>query len=265
MRERQALDHLLESVRGGESAVRVLRGEAGIGKTALLGYCARQAVGCRLAQIAGVESELALPWAALHQLCAPLLDGLPALPEPQQQALRLAFGTASGGAPDRFLVGLAVLGLLAEASAQRPMVCLVDDAQWLDDASARVLGFVARRLLGESVALLLAVREVGDERRFPGLPTLTVERLTDDDARALLTAIVPGHLDQRVRDRIVADTGGNPLALLELVNGMSKPELAGGFALPPTASRVRPTPRPVRAAGTGTCGADPALDAAGRR
>ena len=118
MRERQALDHLLESVRGGESAVRVLRGEAGIGKTALLGYCARQAVGCRLAQIAGVESELALPWAALHQLCAPLLDGLPALPEPQQQALRLAFGTASGGAPDRFLVGLAVLGLLAEASAQ---------------------------------------------------------------------------------------------------------------------------------------------------
>jgi hypothetical protein len=150
-----------------------------------------------MAQIAVVESELALPWAALHQLCAPLLGSLPALPEPQQQALRLALGTASGGAPDRFLVGLAVLGLLAEASAQRPMVCLVDDAQWLDDASARVLGFVARRLLGESVALLLAVREVGDERRFPGLPTLTVERLTDEDARALLTAIVPGHLDQR--------------------------------------------------------------------
>jgi len=234
-RERQALDVLLGRVRGGESAVLVIRGEAGIGKTALLHYCARQAAGCQLAQIAGVESELALPWAALHQLCAPLLDGLPALPEPQQQALRLAFGTASGGAPDRFLVGLAVLGLLAEASAQRPMVCLVDDAQWLDDASARVLGFVARRLVGESVALLLAVREVGDERRFPGLPTLTVERLTDDDARALLTAIVSGHLDPRVRDRVVADTGGNPLALLELVNGMSKPELAGGFALPPTA------------------------------
>ena len=170
IRERQALDHLLESVRGGESAVRVLRGEAGIGKTALLRYCARQAAGCRVAQIAGVESELALPWAALHQLCAPLLDGLPALPEPQQQALRLAFGTASGASPDRFLVGLGVLGLLAEATAQRPMVCLVDDAQWLDDASAQVLGFVARRLLGESVALLLAVREAGDERRFPGLP-----------------------------------------------------------------------------------------------
>ncbi len=235
VRERQALDHLLENVRGGESAVRVLRGEAGIGKTALLRYCARQAAGCRVAQIAGVESELALPWAALHQLCAPLLGELPALPEPQQDALRLAFGTASGRAPDRFLVGLAVLGLLAEATAQRPMVCLVDDAQWLDDASTQVLGFVARRLLGESVALLFAVREAGDERRFPGLPAMTVQGLTDDDARALLTAAVPGHLDQQVRDRIVADTRGNPLALLELVNGMSKPELAGGFAVPPGA------------------------------
>ena len=235
VRERQALDHLLENVRGGESAVRVLRGEAGIGKTALLRYCARQAAGCRVAQIAGVESELALPWAALHQLCAPLLGELPALPEPQQDALRLAFGTASGSAPDRFLIGLAVLGLLAEASAQRPMVCLVDDAQWLDDASTQVLGFVARRLLGESVALLFAVRESGDERRFPGLPAMTVQGLTDEDARALLTEAAPGHLDQQVRDRIVADTRGNPLALLELVNGMSKPELAGGFASPPTA------------------------------
>ena len=144
-------------------------------------------------------------------------------------------GRRSGSAPDRFLVGLAVLGLLAEASAQRPMVCLVDDAQWLDDASTQVLGFVARRLLGESVALLFAVREAGDERRFPGLPAMTVQGLTDEDARALLTAAVPGHLDQQVRDRIVADTRGNPLALLELVNGMSKPELAGGFASPPTA------------------------------
>jgi DNA-binding CsgD family transcriptional regulator len=215
--------------------VRVLRGEAGIGKTALLRYCARQAAGCGLTQIAGVECELTLPWAALHQLCSPLLSGLPALPEPQQQALRLAFGTASGSAPDRFLVGLAVLGLLAEATDQRPMVCLVDDAQWLDGASTQVLGFVARRLLGESVALLLAVREAGDERRFPGVPALTVEGLTDEDARALLTAAVPGHLDQQVRDRIVADTRVNPLALLELVNGMSKPELAGGFAVPPTA------------------------------
>lgn len=231
-RERQALDGALDTVRGGLSAALVLRGEAGIGKTALLRYCARQATGCRLVQLAGVESEMQLPFAALHQLCAPLQGGLAALPEPQSQALRVAFGLAVGTTPDRFVVGLAVLSLLAEVAAARPLVCLVDDAQWLDEPSAQVLGFVGRRLLAESVLLLFAVREALDERMFSGLPALTVDGLTDEDARALLTAVVPGHLDERVRDRLVADTRGNPLGLLELAKGMTEAELAGGFAVP---------------------------------
>jgi AAA ATPase domain len=256
-RERQVLDGLLDRVRGGESAVLVIRGEAGIGKSALMRYCARQASGCRLVQIAGVESEMELPFAALHQLCGPMLGGLAALPEPQERALRVVFGLATGTAPDRFVVGLAVLSLLAENAAARPLGCLVDDAQWLDDASAQVLGFVGRRLLAESVLLLFAVREMADERMFPALPTLTVEGLTDEDARVLLTAAVPGHLDGRVRDRIVAETRGNPLGLLELARGLSEAELAGGFAGPPTASlpsrlqdhylqRVRALPEPTQ-------------------
>src|SRR5690242_6772666 len=236
-RERQALDGLLDRVRGGESAVLVIRGEAGIGKTALMRYCARQASGCQLAQIHGVESEMELPLAALHQLCTPMLSSLDALPEPQQRVLRVAFGLTSEPAPDRFVLGLAVLSLLAENAAARPLICLIDDAQWLDDASSQVLGFVARRLLAEPVGLLLAVRETAGERLFPGLPALPLEGLTDQDARGLLTAAVPGHLDERVRDRIVAETGGNPLGLLELARGMSEADLAGGFADPPQASR----------------------------
>ncbi len=256
-RERQGLDGLLDRVRGDESAVLVIRGEAGIGKTALMRYCARQASGCRLAQIHGVESEMELPLAALHQLCTPMLSSLDALPEPQQRALRVAFGLTVEPAPDRFVLGLAVLSLLAEKAAERPLVCLVDDAQWLDEASSQVLGFVGRRLLAEPVGLLLAVREAAGERLFPGLPALTLAGLTDEDARALLTAAVPGHLDERVRDRIVAETRGNPLGLLELTRGLSEAELAGGFAGPPTASlpsrlqdrylqRVRALPGPTQ-------------------
>ncbi|HEY1001932.1 MAG TPA: AAA family ATPase, partial [Streptosporangiaceae bacterium] len=236
VRERETLDGLLDRVRGGESAVLVVRGEAGIGKTALMRYCARQASGCRLAQVHGVESEMELPLAALHQLCTPMLDGQGALPEPQQRALRVAFGLAGGPAPDRFVLALAVLGLLAENAAVRPLVCLVDDAQWLDEASSQVLGFVGRRLLAEPVGLLLAVRETGGERLFPGLAELTVEGLTEEEAGALLTAAVPGHLDERVRARIVAETGGNPLGLLELARGMSESERAGGFADLPAAT-----------------------------
>jgi DNA-binding CsgD family transcriptional regulator len=231
-RERQALDALLDQVRGGESAVLVIQGEAGIGKTALVRYCARQASGCQLAQVHGVESEMELPLAALHQLCTPMLSSLDALPKPQQRALRVAFGLAAEPAQDRFALGLAVLSLLAENAAARPLVCLVDDAQWLDEASSQVLEFVGRRLLAEPVGLLFAVREAAGERLLPGLPTLTIEGLTDEDAAALLTAAVPGHLDKRVCDRLVAETGGNPLELLELARGMTEAELAGGFGGP---------------------------------
>ena len=256
-RERQRLDDTLDHVRGGHSAVLVLRGQAGVGKTSLLQYVARQATDCRITRITGVESELELPFAALHQLCGTVLEGLETLPEPQARALKVAFGLAEGNVPDRFVLGLAVLGLLAEAAANRPLVCVVDDAQWLDEATRQVLGVVGRRLDAESVLLLLAVRETPDEQPFPGLPDLVVEGLDDEDARVLLAAEVPGPLDDRVRDRLVAETGGNPLALLELVKGTSEAELAGGFAIPPTVTltghlqehylqRVRSLPAPTQ-------------------
>ena len=230
--EREALDRLLENVRGRQSAVLVVRGEAGIGKTALLRYAARQASGFRVAQIAGIESEMELPFAGLHQLCGPMLDRLGALPEPQRDALSVAFGLSSGEAPDRFLVALAALSLLAEVAEGRPLLCFVDDAQWLDAASAQVLGFVARRLLAESVAIVFAVREPSEERELAGLPELPLGGLDEEEARALLESVIPGRLDERVRDRIVAETRGNPLALLELPRTMTAAELAGGFALP---------------------------------
>jgi DNA-binding CsgD family transcriptional regulator len=244
------LDGMLDRVRRGQSAVLVLRGEAGIGKTSLMLYCARQASGCRVAQIVGVESELEMPFSALHQLCAPFLGHLQALPAPQQEALRTAFGMEAGIAPDLFVVGLAVLSLLTQVASERPLVCLVDDAQWLDERSRQVLGFVGRRLLAEPVLLLLAVREVGDESVLPSLTSETLEGLTAEDARALLAAAVPGQLDEQVRDRIVAETRGNPLQLLELQRAMSAGELAGGYGAPHRldpmeeryASRIRALP-----------------------
>src|SRR5215211_3745971 len=195
--ERELLDRLLENVRAGQSAVLVVRGEAGVGKTALLHYCARQASGFRVAKLGGVESEMELPFAGLHQLCAPMLGRLGALPEPQQAALCVALGLSSGPAPDRFLVALAALSLLAEVATERPLLCLVDDAQWLDAASSQVLGFVGRRLLAESVAIVLAVREPTGEREFLGLPELVVGGLPDMEARALLATVIPGRLDER--------------------------------------------------------------------
>jgi len=226
------LDRLLENVRGGQSAALVIRAEAGVGKTALLRYCARQAAGFRVEHIAGVESEMELPFAGLHQLCAPMLGRVAALPEPQQIALRVALGLESGDAPDRFLAGLATLSLLAEVAAERPLLCVVDDAQWLDATSAQVLGFAARRLLADSVAIVFAVRDPGEERELAGLTELSLSGLEDKDARSLLATVVPGRLDERVRDRIVAETRGNPLALLELPRGLSAAQLAGGFGLP---------------------------------
>jgi hypothetical protein len=230
--EREVLDRLLEDVRSGQSAVLVVRGEAGVGKTALVRYAARQAAGFRVAQIAGVESEMELPFAGLQQLCAPMLAKLETLPVPQRGALSVAFGLSSGDAPDRFLVALAALSLLSALAGERPLLCLIDDAQWLDSASIQVLGFVARRLLAESVAIVFAVREPSDERELVGLPDLPVAGLEAEDARALLATVIPGRLDERVRDRIVAESRGNPLALLELTRGMSAAELAGGFAVP---------------------------------
>jgi DNA-binding CsgD family transcriptional regulator len=230
--ERDVLDGLLETARGGQSAVLLIRGEAGIGKTALVRYAARRAAGFRVAQIAGVEAEMELPFAGLHRLCAPMLARLDALPDPQQDALRVSFGLSSGDAPDRFLVALAALTLFAEVAGERPLLCLVDDAQWLDAATSQVLGFVARRLLAESVAIVFAVREPSDERELADLPELSLGGLQDDDARALLSSVIPGRLDDRVRDRLVAETRGNPLALVELPRGRSIGELAGGFVLP---------------------------------
>src|SRR3954471_19784556 len=230
--ECDVLDRLLETARGGKSAVLVIRGEAGIGKTALVRYAAQQADGFRVAQIAGVEAEMELPFAGLHRLCAPMLGQLDALPDPQQNALRVSFGLSSGDAPDRFLVALSVLTLLAEVAAERPLLCLVDDAQWLDAATFQVLGFIARRLLAESVAIVFAVREPSDERELADLPTLSLRGLRDDDARALLSSVIPGRLDDRVRDRLVAESRGNPLALVELPRGRSIGELAGVFVLP---------------------------------
>src|SRR4051794_1297507 len=230
--ERELLDRLLDSARGGRSAVLVIRGEPGMGKTSLLRYAAREASGFRVAQVAGVESEIELPFAGLHQLCAPLLAALDGLAAPQRDALRIALGLAAGDPPDRFLVALATLGLLSAVAEERPLVCLVDDAQWLDGPSAGVLGFVARRLLAEPVAMVFAVREPSEDRELTALPELALEGLEDADARALLSSVLVGRLDERVRDRIVAETRGNPLALLELPRSMTPAELAGGFAVP---------------------------------
>src|SRR3954466_2333416 len=229
--EREELDQLLASVRDGESGVLVLRGEAGIGKTALLRYAARRASGFRVARVTGVEAEMELPFAGIHQVSAPLLDHLDALPQPQQDALNVALGIASGDVPDTFLVGLAVLGLLSAAAEERPLLCLVEDSQWLDEASGLVLGFIARRLLAESVALVVAVREPNARHDFGGLPELVLGGLAEVDARTLLGRAVPGGLDDRVRDRIVAETRGNPLALVDLPRRMSTAELTGGFEL----------------------------------
>ena len=222
----------------------VVRGEAGAGKTALLEYVAERASWCRIVRIAGVESEMELAFAGLHQLCAPILDGLDGLPGPQRDALRVAFGLHGGDTPDRFLVALAVLSLLADVAERQPLVCLVDDAQWLDRASAQTLAFVARRLQAERIAIVFAVREPHEVKEVTGLPELVVGGLADPDARWLLASAIPGRLDERVRDQIVAETRGNPLALLELTRGSTPAELAGGFGLPdarPLASRLEET------------------------
>ena len=240
--ELEILRQLIANVRDGQSAVVVVRGEPGIGKTELLGALTAEASGFRVVHAAGIESEMELAYAGLHQLCSPLMDGVKALAEPQQRGLSVALGLESreGDGPDQFLVALATLGLMAEASEEQPLLCVVDDAQWLDQASAQVLGFVGRRLLAESVALVFAARtpvtSLGPLEARPdplaGLPELRLGGLGTAAARALLATEALGPLDERVRARIVEETGGNPLALLELGRGLGVAELAGGFALP---------------------------------
>ena len=228
--ECDVLGRLVAAVRAGESRALVVHGEPGVGKTALLEYLAGQASGCRVAHAGGVQAEMELAFAVLHQLCAPMLDRLERLPAPQRDALRTAFGLSAGPAPDRFLIGLAALGLLSEMAGERPLVCIVDDEQWLDSASAQVLAFVARRLGAESVGLVFGARvPTGD---LAGLPELVIGGLREDDARALLDSALTGPLDALVRDQIVAEAHGNPLALLELPRGWTAAELAGGFGLP---------------------------------
>ncbi len=237
--ELEILGQLIASVRSGQSAVLVLRGEPGIGKTELLRYLIAAAAGFTVVRGTGVESEMELAFAGLHQLCAPMLGRLGSLAEPQRRALSVAFGLASGDSPDRFMVALAALSLMAETSEERPLLCVVDDAQWLDQASGQVLGFVGRRLLAESIALVFAARTPPREPQgvtppdhLAALSELRLGGLAEEPARALLATVTSGPLDESVRSRIVEETHGNPLALLELYQGLGAAELAGGFALP---------------------------------
>ncbi|MDT4904985.1 MAG: hypothetical protein QOH52_3001, partial [Pseudonocardiales bacterium] len=229
-RESAVLDRLLDGVRGGHGVVLVMHGEAGVGKTALLEYAVGAGREFRLARTSGVQAEMELPFAAVEQLCSPLIDLVDRLPQPQREALGVAFGLITGPAPNPFLVGLAVLGLLSEAAEERPLLAVVDDAHWLDHASTRALAFVARRLLAEKIALVFAARQVDDA--LGGLPSLHVGPLRHRDARALLESVLPARLDESVLERIVLETRGNPLALLELPRGLTPTELAGGFGLP---------------------------------
>ncbi|MGZ4602439.1 MAG: helix-turn-helix transcriptional regulator [Kineosporiaceae bacterium] len=240
-RECDQLSSLVAAAKAGRSQVLMLRGEAGIGKTALLDFLLERAAGCRVARAAGVESEMELAFAGLHQLCGPYLDRLEKLPSPQGQALATTFGLRPGHSPDHLLVGLAVLTLLSEVAEERPLVCVVDDAQWLDDASVQTMEFVARRLAAEPVAMVFAARQSDEEPALAGLPELAVRGLGNRDAAALLDSAMAGPLDPRVRDRILAESQGNPLALLELPRGQPSAELAfgaTGAAVTPLAHRL---------------------------
>ena len=229
-RDRAVLNRVLEAARDGHGSVLAVYGEPGVGKTALLDYAIEAGAGFRVARTVGVEGEMELAFAALHQLCSPSLDLMEHLPDPQRDALEVALGLSAGRLPNSFLVGLAVLNLLSEAAEKQPLLCVVDDAQWLDRASARVLAFVARRLLAEKIAMVFAAREPVEA--LDGLAELHVEPLGRRDARALLDSVLPARLDERVLERIVVETHGNPLALLELPRGLTPAQLAGGFGLP---------------------------------
>ncbi|TDU83709.1 regulatory LuxR family protein [Kribbella voronezhensis] len=236
-RELALLDGLVSAARSGRSEALVLRGEAGVGKSALLDSLVARSETCRIARAVGIESEMELAYSGLHQLCQPFLAAIDRLPPPQHDALGTAFGLLTGPPPDRFLIGLAVLNLLSDAAGRQPVLCVIDDAQWLDLMSARILAFVARRLVAESVVMIFAVRD-GVEHELTGLAELELSGLGEADAAALLDSVLPGPIDPRVRDRIVAETRGNPLALLELPQSWSAAELAEGLAPGSLAGRI---------------------------
>lgn len=227
-RECDTLRSLIADVQSGRGQAIVLRGEAGVGKSALLSFASDHAARLRCIEVTGVESDMELAYAGLHQLCSPLMKHHHELPPPQREALSVAFGLGVGPPPDRFLVGLAVLSLLAAAAGELPLLCLVDDAQWLDEVSTQILGFVARRLVAEPIGLIFAVRDTADDL-LTGVPELTIGGLSDTDARALLDSVMPGGIDPRVRDRVVAETRGNPLAVLVVPKHFTSSELAGGY------------------------------------
>lgn len=229
-RERAALDHLVESARDGYGGALVVHGDPGVGKTALLEDSVERATTLRIVRSAGVEGEMELPFAAVQQLCAPILALGERLPRPQRDALDVAFGLSPGQAPNPFLVALAVLGLLSEAARERGLFCVIDDLHWLDRASAQALGFAARRLAVERIAIVFAAREMGEALR--GLPDVHVGPLGHRDARALLESVLPAPLDDQVLERLIVETHGNPLALMELPRGLTSSQLAGGFGLP---------------------------------
>ncbi|MFC8419310.1 AAA family ATPase [Streptomyces sp. NPDC057236] len=247
-RERDLLDGLLDAVRGGDSRVLVLRGEPGVGKSRLLEYATDRAQGFRVARVTGVQSEMELPYAGLYQLCASMTDRLDRLSAVQRDAVSGALGMGSERAPDAFLVALGVLGLLSEVARDRPLLCVVDDAQWLDRASMRVLAFTARRLQAESVAVVFAARTPDEEPpgvpEPVGLPELLVKGLPEREADALLRSVLPGPWDEHVLRRVLTESRGNPLALLELSRTPTPAALAGGFGLPsarPVGERIRKT------------------------
>jgi hypothetical protein len=227
--ESRQLDRLLDDVRAGRSRALLMHGEPGVGKTALLDHLVEQAPDYRVARVAGMQAEAELAFAGLHQLCSPFLDRLDELPAPQHEALAVAFGVQAGDPPDRFLIGLATLSLLAEVSQRQPLLCVVDDAQWFDTASLQALTFAARRMVAERIALVFAAR---DTNNFERIPELLVAGLDEDDARALLRTVLTGPDDPRVIDRVVAESRGIPLALLELPRGLSRAQVASGFGLP---------------------------------
>ena len=233
-----AVDRLLRQVRDGASGALVVRGEPGIGKSAILDYAAQAAAGFLIVAVTGIESEMEVAFAALQQVCAPLTKHLGQLPPPQAEALRVALGLSSSAPPDRFLAGLGVLSLAAEAADAQPVLCVIDDAQWIDQTSLQALAFAARRLYGESVAMIFATRTGVQVPDLAGLPELMLGGLPDPDARAVLATVVPGRLDERVRDRIVAEAAGNPLALLEFSREVTAAgDLAGGFGVSPWMAR----------------------------